>query len=102
MPEIGLGSPRLDCQSTTNANEDDEQIRFEICVADNGNRYEPKDTKQEPVDISPPCAVPIYICKVFNCKRPPNINNQNDGNEKPAQQKPAVAGPEFCKCAAHC
>ena len=59
------------------------------------DRHERKDTDQEPIDVPPPFTVPIHIGEIFFRERPPDVNDQKDSNEKPAQQYTAVTGPEF-------
>ena len=94
-PKVGLCSPRFNCQPTAQADEDDEQIRFEIGAGDDRDGYEPENADQEPIDVVPPFAIPIYIGKIFLCQRPPDVDDEKNSKEEPAQQDTAVAGPEF-------
>lgn len=97
MPEIRLCAPRFDCQPAADANEDNEQVGFEICPRDDRHRHEPKDAEQEPVHGSPPCAVPIHVLEVFFRKGPPDVNDQEDREDEPAEEYGRVARPEVAK-----
>ena len=93
MPEVGLSPPGFDRQSAADADEDDKQVRFEIGAGDDRDGHKRKNADQQPVDVAPPFPVPVYIGKIIHGKRPPDVNDQQDRNEKPAQQDTAVTGP---------
>ena len=94
MPEIGLCAPGLDRQSPADADEDDQQVSLEIRLADDRDGHESKNAKQQPVDVAPPGAVPVYIRQILLCQWPPDVHDQENGHQKPAQQDAAVAGPQ--------
>src|SRR5215211_1377622 len=102
MPKIRLRSPRFDSQSAADADKNNQQIRLDVCAADDCDGHEPKDAKQEPIDVAPPCTVPLHIGEIFLCKRPPDINNEKDRNEKPTEQNTAIAGPDLFPCSLQC
>lgn len=100
MPEVRLRAPGFDCQSAADANKDDEQVCFEIGTTDDRNGHEAEDAKQQPVDIAPPGALPIHVFEILLSKRPPNVDDQENCDEKPTQQNTAVARPELCSSGA--
>ena len=86
MPEVGLCSPRFNCQTTADTYKDNQYIRFEVCPRHNGDGHEQENAQQQPIHIQPPRAVPINIGKYFFCKRPPDIKDEKDRYEKSAKQ----------------
>lgn len=94
VPEVRLCTPRFDGKSAKDSHEDDETIGLEVGAGDDRHRHEPKNAKQEPVNVMPPCAVPIHIFEVFLGKRPPDVDDEKNGQQKPAQQNTAIAGPK--------
>ena len=86
MPEIGLRAPGFNCQPAADADEDDQHIGFEICARNDGNGHEKENAKQQPVHVQPPGAVPIYIREIFFGERPPDVNDQKDGEQESAKQ----------------
>lgn len=86
MPEIRLRAPRFDCQPAADADEDNEQIRFEVRPRNDSDRHEPEDAEQQPVHVAPPWSVPIHIFEVFLREGPPDVNDEEDREDESAQQ----------------
>ena len=85
MPEVGLRSPGFDSQPAADADKDNQQVCPEICARDDGNGHEKENAKQQPVHVQPPGAVPIHIREIFFGERPPDVNDQKDGEQESAK-----------------
>lgn len=86
MPEIGLRSPRFDRQPSAYADEDDEQVGFEIRASDDGQRHEAEDAEQQPVHVTPPRARPVHVFEVFLREGPPDVHDEEDREQESAEE----------------
>ena len=73
-----------------------------MCPADDRQGHEAENAEQQPVHVEPPGAVPIHNLQILFCQRPPDVNDKQNRNEKPAQQNTAVAGPDLLECLLQC
>jgi hypothetical protein len=42
----------------------------------------------------PSNSVPIHVLEIFFSEGPPNVDDEKDGQQEPAEQDTAIAGPE--------
>ena len=95
MPKVGLCAPGFDGKPAADTNEDNEQIGFEIRTGNDREGHESEDAQQQPIHVAPPGTIPIYIFEIFLGEWPPDINNEENGQQKPAKQNTAIAGPKM-------
>jgi len=86
MPEVGLRAPGFNRQPAADADEDDQRVGFEIGARHDGDGHEEENAEQKPIHVAPPCAVPIYIGEIFFGKGPPDVDDKEDGDKKPAEK----------------
>lgn len=96
-PQIRLCAPGFDGQPPEDTDEDDEQVLSQVRTGNDRDGHKPKNADQQPVDIPPPRTIPIDVGKILLGQRPPDVDDQKNRNEKPAQQDRAVAGPDACE-----
>ena len=93
VPEVCLGAPGFDDQAAHGGNQYGHRIQPQVRARYDGDTHEEKDADEEPIHVAPPGTCPIYIFCGFNSKRPPDIENERDGEEEGAEQDAAVAIP---------
>lgn len=93
-PQVCLRAPGLDRQPAADPHEYDQGVRAQVGTRHDGQGHEEEDADQQPVHVQPPRAVPVHVFENFNRERPPDVNDEKQGDEEAAQQNAAVPGPE--------
>lgn len=86
VPQVGLCAPGFDSQPAKNPHEDDQPIGAQIGARDDGQRHEQEDADQQPVHVQPPGTVPVDVGEHFLGQRPPDVDDQEDGQQEAAEQ----------------